>query len=44
MTTQPFISINGLSVGYTSRAGKIIQVLRNVSLEISRGESVGLVG
>ncbi len=44
MTTQPFISINGLSVGYTSRAGKIIRVLRNVSLEISRGESVGLVG
>lgn len=44
MTTQPFISVNGLSVGYTSRTGKIIRVLRNVSLEINRGESVGLVG
>ena len=44
MSKQPFISVKNLSVGYDSRTGKTIQVLRNVSLEISRGESIGLVG
>lgn len=36
--------MKNLSVGFDSRSGKTIQVLRNVSLEISRGESIGLVG
>lgn len=44
MSKQPFISVKNLSVGYDSRSGKTIKVLRNVSLEISRGESIGLVG
>lgn len=44
MSKHPFISVKSLSVGYDSRSGKTIQVLRNVSLEISRGESIGLVG
>ena len=44
MSKQPFISVKNLSVGYDSRTGKTIQVLRNVSLEICRGESIGLVG
>ncbi|MEL0025220.1 MAG: ATP-binding cassette domain-containing protein, partial [Alphaproteobacteria bacterium] len=44
MSKHPFISVKNLSVGYDSRSGKTIQVLRNVSLEISRGESIGLVG
>ena len=44
MSKHPFISMKSLSVGYDSRSGKAIQVLRNVSLEISRGESIGLVG
>ena len=44
MSKHPFISMKNLSVGYDSRSGKTIEVLRNVSLEISRGESIGLVG
>ena len=44
MSKHPFINMKNLSVGFDSRSGKTIQVLRNVSLEISRGESIGLVG
>ena len=44
MSKQPFISVKDLSVGYNSRRGETIEVLRNVSLDISRGESIGLVG
>ncbi|MGB2487826.1 MAG: ABC transporter ATP-binding protein [Candidatus Puniceispirillales bacterium] len=44
MSSSSFIDIQNLSVGYTSRSQKIIKVLRDVSLKINRGESVGLVG
>ncbi|MBL6783259.1 MAG: ABC transporter ATP-binding protein [Alphaproteobacteria bacterium] len=44
MSSSSFIDIQNLSVGYTSRSQKIIKVLRDVSLTINRGESVGLVG
>ena len=44
MSKQPFISVKDLSVGYNSRSGETIKVLRNVSLDINRGESIGLVG
>ena len=44
MPKSPFIDIQNLSVGYTSRTGKTIPVLRNVSLSINRGDSIGLVG
>jgi len=44
MSKQPFISVKDLSVGYNSRSGETIEVLRNVSLDINRGESIGLVG
>ena len=44
MTTPSFIDVRNLSIGYTSRAGETVKVLRDVSLTINRGESVGLVG
>ena len=44
MSAPAFISIQNLSVGYTSQSGEIIRVLRDVSLSIHRGESIGLVG
>ena len=44
MPQSSFIDIKNLSVGYTSRNGKIIPVLRDVNLSITRGDSIGLVG
>ena len=44
MSAHTFINIQNLSVGYTSQSGEIIRVLRDVSLSINRGESIGLVG
>ena len=44
MSAPTFINIQNLSVGYTSPCGEIIRVLRDVSLSINRGESIGLVG
>ena len=44
MPQSPFIDIKNLSVGYTSRSGKTIPVLRDVNLSITRGDSIGLVG
>ena len=44
MSKQNFIDIQNLSIGYDSRSGGIIKVLRDVSLTINRGESIGLVG
>ena len=44
MGTQPLIRIQNLSVGFASRAGAMLPVLRNIDLTVRRGESVGLVG
>jgi len=44
MPQSLFIDIKNLSVGYTSRSGKTIPVLRDVNLSITRGDSIGLVG
>jgi peptide/nickel transport system ATP-binding protein len=45
MTTQrPLIDITGLSVGFRSRSGAMLPVLRAVDLAVRRGESVGIVG
>ena len=44
MPQPAFIEIKNLSVGYTSRSGKSILVLRDVNLSITRGDSIGLVG
>lgn len=44
MSEKAFIDVKNLSIGYTSRSGSVIRVLRDVSLTINRGESIGLVG
>ena len=41
---EPLIQIRDLSVGFTSRAGKVMPVLRNIELSVSEGETIGLVG
>ena len=38
------IDIRSLSIGFTARAGTVVEVLKDVNLTIRRGESVGLVG
>ena len=38
------VEINNLSIGYHNKAGKLVHVLRDVSLQIRPGETVGLVG
>ena len=42
--SQKLLEVTRLTTGYRSRAGRIVQVLRNVSLEMQRGETLGLVG
>ncbi len=42
--SRPLIEIRDLSIGFTSRAGEVLPILRNIDLEIHAGETVGLVG
>ena len=42
--SQKLLKVEGLTTGFRSRAGQTVQVLRNVSLEMQRGETLGLVG
>lgn len=42
--SKSVISIEELSIGFRSRSGNMLPVLRNVSLSVAAGESVGLVG
>jgi peptide/nickel transport system ATP-binding protein len=44
MPAPPLIDIRDLSIGFTSRAGDTLAVLRNIDLAVERGETVGLVG
>jgi len=38
------VEIKDLSIGYHNKSGKLIYVLKNISLQIKPGETVGLVG
>jgi peptide/nickel transport system ATP-binding protein len=40
----PIIAVDGLSVGFRSRAGAWLPVLRDITLSVGAGESIGLVG
>jgi peptide/nickel transport system ATP-binding protein len=40
----PLVEVAQLSVGYRNASGEMIHVLRNVSLDVSIGESIGIVG
>lgn len=44
MGDAPLLDIRDLSVGFTTRSGAVLPVLRNVDLELRAGESVGIVG
>jgi peptide/nickel transport system ATP-binding protein len=39
-----FVNIENLSIGYFNKKGTLIYVLKNVSLQIKPGETLGLVG
>jgi len=39
-----FVNIENLSIGYLNKRGMLIHVLKNVSLQIKPGETLGLVG
>lgn len=41
---MPVLEIRDLSIGFASRAGAMLPVLRNIDFQIRRGETVGLVG
>ena len=36
--------INNLSIGFRSQKGEEISILKNITTEIKRGETVGIVG
>ncbi|MFK7804637.1 MAG: dipeptide ABC transporter ATP-binding protein [Anaerolineae bacterium] len=42
--SQKLVDIKDLSVGYHTKYGKLVHVLRNVNLQIEPGETLGLVG
>jgi len=44
MDKETVLSFRDLSIGFVSRAGQLLHVLRNIDLQIQRGETVGLVG
>ena len=37
-------SVKNLSIGFNSQTGKQISILRNVTTNIKKGETVGIVG
>ncbi len=44
VSPAPLIEIEDLSIGFTSRSGATLPILRNIDLTINEGETVGLVG
>ena len=42
--SKNLVEINNLTIGYHNKAGKLVYVLKNVSLQIKPGETLGLVG
>ena len=42
--SDPLIRVSNLSIGYTSRSGQTLPILRNIDLTFGKGETVGLVG
>jgi peptide/nickel transport system ATP-binding protein len=41
---QPLVQISNLTIGYTSQQGQVMQAVRDVSLTLQRGETLGIVG
>ena len=42
--SQSLVDISDLTIGYYTQKGTLVHVLRNVSLKIEAGETLGLVG
>ncbi len=42
--SKSLVEIDDLSIGYYNKGGKLVHVLKNVSLQIKPGETLGLVG
>ena len=42
--SRDLLTINDLSIGFRGREGTMVPVLRNISLSVQKGESIGLVG
>ena len=42
--SQKLLQVDRLTTGFRTQTGQIVQVLRNVSIEMQRGETLGLVG
>ena len=42
--SNPLIQVKDLSVGFTSRAGDTLPILRNINLTLGKGDTIGLVG
>lgn len=41
---RPIVDIQGLTIGYHTKYGDLVHVLRDVSLQLQPGETLGLVG
>ncbi len=44
MNNSPLLQIDRISIGFRASTGQILPVLRDVSLQLSRGQSLGIVG
>lgn len=42
--SQPFIQIHHLTIGYNRLRGETVEIVRDVSLELRRGATLGIVG
>ena len=40
----PLLDVRNLGIGFTSRTGRVLPILRNVDLTLAEGETLGLVG
>ena len=41
---EPLVQVKNLGIGFTSRTGVTLPILRNIDLAIGEGETIGLVG
>ena len=41
---KPLVQVKNLGIGFTSRAGVTLPILRNIDLSFGKGETIGLVG
>ncbi len=44
MKMTPMLEVDNFTLGYTNAEGRLVSVLRNVSLQVAPGEALGLVG